>query len=241
MPSRRAAASGALRSALMVWPPVRSMWARGRARAAPGGLVGIVAIGAAHDDPPPLPPIEPFAVRAVAHASTCAKVALRAQPVALVQRRALAALERQQLDVLGRMAGRAEGAGLLWVHRLDILVRIARCASSAMTTFRPRWHEVQGYWPRARARSAVCSVMEPNLRGCPAPARRSGRRRRTARRPARSSPGPAPPGPSSARRAPGAAVGRRRAALSEPGRVRRRRPVVPHRSPALSAAGKQPR
>ena len=52
------------------------------------------------------------------------EMALRAQPVALIQRRPLAALERQQLDVVGRMAGRAEAAGLLRVHRLDVLVRV---------------------------------------------------------------------------------------------------------------------
>ena len=88
------------------------------------GLMRIVTIGATHDDAPALPAVEPLAVRTMGPGVCLGEVALGTQPVALIEGRPLAALERQVFDVVGRMAGRAEGPGLRRVHRADVLVGV---------------------------------------------------------------------------------------------------------------------
>ena len=113
-------------------------------RCAERGLVRIVAVGAAHDDPPPLPPIEPFAVGAAAHASTCAKVALGAQPVALssVARSPFRSASSWTSSAAWQVEQRAPVCfGCTgWIFWCASAMR-----SSAMTTRLPRWHVVQGY------------------------------------------------------------------------------------------------
>ena len=70
----------------------------------------VVAIGAGHDDAPPLPAVEPLAVSAAGPRVGLREVALRAKPVALVQRARSPLLSTELLDVLGRVTGGADGA-----------------------------------------------------------------------------------------------------------------------------------
>src|SRR5512134_1800195 len=84
------------------------------------GTVWIVAVRASHHHAPALPPVEPLAMPAAGPRVSLGKVALCTEAVSVVQRRALAALECEQFDVVGSMARRARCARLRRMHRLDV-------------------------------------------------------------------------------------------------------------------------
>jgi hypothetical protein len=78
--------------------------------------VRIVAVGAAHNYAPSLPAIESFAMAASCPRFSLREVALRAEAVRVIERRAFSALERKELDIVGRVASGAQSARL---HGVD--------------------------------------------------------------------------------------------------------------------------